>query len=76
MIKVERVEPGSDWSDEDRFNVIADLAVNLRDISRSQSIRKEIVYECAERIVRVVAESSEFLEANRDAILNGQEWSR
>jgi hypothetical protein len=67
--------PTSDWTREERTEIIQSLKEHLLDLKSSQFPTAENIYAAAdleERIRFLEQMSASFLEANRSAILNGK----
>jgi hypothetical protein len=64
-------EPSRDWTTFDRLTLIARIASLQAELLRAGALTPERAFDIAERIRFIATMGAGFLEANRDAILNG-----
>lgn len=68
-----KTNPSTEWTADERLAVVAELAIELSDaITNGRHGVLGITFDHSERIHFLAMMPAEFLEANRDAILNGQ----
>lgn len=61
----------TEWTEEERLNLVAFLANQLLEVSRVESVPREQVFDVSNRIILLLTQPPEFLETNRNAILEG-----
>ncbi|OGF62556.1 hypothetical protein A2662_02035 [Candidatus Giovannonibacteria bacterium RIFCSPHIGHO2_01_FULL_45_33] len=66
--------PSKEWTRAERYQVIAKIADEMRNMM-NPVVRREYVHECANRITYLLQQGADFLESNREHILNGSELS-
>jgi hypothetical protein len=71
MIAIE-TKPSELWTDAERRTLIAELSNNLRKSIFNNSFNYGHANDALERIGFIATGTREFLNQNRDAILNGQ----
>ena len=64
--------PSPEWTPDERSFAILELAVRMQERFKMGTLTNSDGFDAAQRIEFLASRAPEFLESNRDAILNGQ----